>query len=42
MRQNIIDLKLAINNVADDISHEQLEKLESARMNMIREFVDRP
>ncbi len=41
MRQNIIDLKHAINDVADDISHEQLEKLESARMNMIREFVDR-
>ena len=42
MRQNIIDLKLAINNVAADITHEQLEKLESARMNMIREYVDRP
>jgi PKHD-type hydroxylase len=42
IRQNIIDLKLAINDVADDITHAQLEKLESARINMIREFVDRP
>ncbi len=42
IRQNIIELKLAINDVANDVSHEQLEKLESARMNMIREFVDRP
>ena len=42
IRQNIIELKLAINDVADDITHAQLEKLESARMNMIREYVDRP
>ena len=42
IRQNIIDLKHAINDVADDITHAQLEKLESARMNMIREYVDRP
>ncbi len=42
MRQNIIDLKLAINDVAGDITHSQLEKLESVRMNLIRECVDRP
>ena len=42
MRQNLVDLKLAINNVADDISHDQLEQLEQVRMNFIRECVDRP
>jgi hypothetical protein len=42
MRQNLIDLKFAINNVADDISHDQLEQLEQVRMNFIRECVDRP
>lgn len=42
MRQNLIDLKLAINNVADDITHSQLEQLEQVRMNFIRECVDRP
>lgn len=38
MRELIIDMKHAINDVANDITHSQLEKLESVRMNMIREY----
>lgn len=40
MRELIIDMKHAINNVANDITHSQLEKLESVRMNLIREYAE--
>lgn len=41
-RNNLIDLKDAIDNVVDDLNIDQLEKLEGALMNMIREMVERP
>lgn len=40
MRENIIDFKMAVNAVADDISHDQLQQLESVRINIIREVAD--
>ena len=38
MRQHVIDLKHAINEISNDIPAESLEKLESARVNIIREY----
>lgn len=38
MRQHVIDLKHAINEIADDIPEESLKKLESVRVNIIREY----
>lgn len=40
MRELIIDMKHAINDVANDITHSQLEKLESVRINLIREYAE--
>jgi hypothetical protein len=38
MRQHVIDLKHAINEIVDVIPVDSLEKLEAARLNIIREY----
>jgi PKHD-type hydroxylase len=40
IRDCVINMKRALNEIEDDVSVDKLEKLESVRMNLIREYAD--